>query len=119
MLSPEAAPHERSAPPLTGISKSCGATRVLDTRELDVRPGETLALLGLIEPDAGSAWIFRADPRRCQTRRMTGAMLQTGGVPPTATVREPVESRPVSANDRENRRRGREFHKIRTSTRYY
>jgi DNA-binding CsgD family transcriptional regulator len=38
-----------------------------------------------IKPDEGSARIFGADPRRYQTRRMTGAMLQTGSVPPAAS----------------------------------
>jgi len=91
---------------LAGISKSYGSTAALDALDLDVRPGETLALLGpngagkttalrvllgLIKPDAGTATLFGADPRRYQSRRRAGAMLQTGGVPPTATVRELIE----------------------------
>jgi len=57
--------------------------------------GKTTALrvlLGIDAPDSGTATLFGASPRRYRARRRVGAMLQTGGVPPTLTAREHVKA---------------------------
>jgi ABC-2 type transport system ATP-binding protein len=88
---------------LEGASKRYGAVLALDQVSLDVQRGEVLAvlgpngagkttaislLLGLLQPDAGSAQVFGRQPRTLAARRRVGAMLQTSGVPDTLTVGE-------------------------------
>ncbi len=98
--------NESAPARLSGVSKTYGSTLALDRIDLDIRRGETLVLLGpngagkttalrvllgIVAPDSGAATLFGADPRRYQTRRRVGAMLQVGGVPPTLTVREHLD----------------------------
>ena len=90
---------------LHGVSRRFGTVLALDQVSLDVRRGEVLALLGpngagkttaislllgLQQPDAGSADLFGVPPRANGARNRIGAMLQTGGVPDTLTVAELV-----------------------------
>jgi len=101
----------RTGPPgvaaqLDGVVKSFGATRALDGVDLELRPGEVLALLGangagkstavavmlgLRRPDTGRALLFGRDPRAPSARRRVGAVLQEIGFPPTLRVRELIE----------------------------
>ena len=88
---------------LAGASRRYGAVLALDQVDLDVRPGEVLAvlgpngagkttaislLLGLLVPDSGTATVFGLDPRSLEARRRVGAMLQTTGVPETLATGE-------------------------------
>ena len=91
---------------LRGVTKRFGATTALDGVSLEVREGETLALLGangagkstalavllgLRAPDAGEARLFGGDPRRPSSRRRVGVALQEAAFPATLRVREVVE----------------------------
>lgn len=86
-------------------AKSFGPVRALAGLELDVRRGETVALLGrngagkstaiglllgLDAPDAGSVRLYGESPERAVRAGRVGAMLQEGRVVPRLTVRELV-----------------------------
>ncbi|MHB8448810.1 MAG: ABC transporter ATP-binding protein [Rudaea sp.] len=88
---------------LCGASKRYGKLLALDGVDLDVRRGQVLALLGpngagkttaislllgLLDPDAGSATVFGEKPHALAARRRIGAMLQTTAVPDTLQVGE-------------------------------
>ncbi len=85
--------------------KSFGAVRAVDGLDLEIRTGETVALLGrngagkstalslllgLNEPDAGSVRLFGHSPARAVAAGRVGAMLQEGRQVPRVTVRELV-----------------------------
>src|SRR5215831_15172802 len=91
---------------LTNVSKNYGAVRALNRINLEVRPGEILAvlgpngagkttavklLLGLAGPTSGEVTVFGGDPRNPANRMRTGAMLQVARVPETLKVREHVD----------------------------
>ena len=76
---------------LSGVSKRYGNVLALDGLNLDVRRGELLAvlgpngagkttaislMLGLQQPDSGTASLFRQPPRRLEARRQVGVMMQ-------------------------------------------
>ncbi|CAM5653750.1 ABC transporter ATP-binding protein [Streptomyces avidinii] len=86
-------------------AKSFGAVRAVTGLDLDIRCGETVALLGrngagkstaislllgLDEPDAGSVRLFGESPARAVRSGRVGAMLQEGRAVPRITVRELV-----------------------------
>ncbi|MBU6198253.1 MAG: ABC transporter ATP-binding protein [Xanthomonadaceae bacterium] len=88
---------------LRGASKRYGKLLALDGVDLEVRHGQILALLGpngagkttaislllgLHDPDAGSANLFGEQPRALAARCRIGAMLQTTAVPDTLQVGE-------------------------------
>jgi len=88
---------------LTNASKQFGAVKALDGLSLDVRPGELLAvlgpngagkstaislLLGLLEPDAGTASLFGRAPSDVEARYGVGVMMQEVTLPMEMTVRE-------------------------------
>ena len=90
---------------LRGASKRYGSVLALDRVDLEVRPGEVLAVLGAngagkttalglltgrIGPDAGTATLFGADPREPAARRRIGVMLQDTRLPDTLRVAEHV-----------------------------
>jgi ABC-2 type transport system ATP-binding protein len=90
---------------LAAVTKRYGAVTAIDAVDLTLHPGETLALLGpngagkttairtllgIVQPDAGTATLFGRDPRHYQNRRRIGVMLQVSGVPATLTVREHI-----------------------------
>ena len=91
---------------LSAASKKYDSLVALDSVDLRVQRGEVLALLGpngagkttaislllgLIQPDAGTARLFGIAPPMLHARRRVGAMLQTAGVPETLTVGELIE----------------------------
>ncbi|WP_078621912.1 ABC transporter ATP-binding protein [Streptomyces sp. NRRL S-244] len=96
-------PHEEPAVRFRHAAKSFGAVRAVAGIDLDVRRGETVALLGrngagkstaislllgLDEPDAGSVRLFGETPDRAVRAGRVGAMLQEGRAVPRITVRE-------------------------------
>ena len=91
---------------LSNVSKRYGKTVALDGLSLDVRRGELLAvlgpngagkstaislLLGLQEPDAGSAWLFGLAPERLEARSLVGVMMQEVDLAPELRVRELID----------------------------
>ena len=91
---------------LVGVSKRFGKTVALDNVDLAVRRGEILAvlgpngagkttaislLLGLLQPDAGSAYLFGQPPERIEARRKVGVMMQEAGLAPELRVREQID----------------------------
>ncbi|GGF55288.1 ABC transporter ATP-binding protein [Marmoricola endophyticus] len=107
---PAAAPPATDAVALRGLLKifrsAEGArVRAVDGLDLVIRPGEIVALLGpngagktttidlllgLTEPDAGSASVYGLPPRRAVLDGRVSAVLQTGGLLADLTVRETV-----------------------------
>lgn len=96
---------DRPAVCFTGAVKSFGAVRAVDGIGLEIRRGETVALLGrngagksttislllgLDEPDAGTVRLFGDSPARAVRAGRVGAMLQDGRPIPRVTVGELV-----------------------------
>ncbi len=88
---------------LDGVVKRYGSTTALDGLHLGIErakvtallgangAGKTTAvslLLGLAEPDAGRVSLLGDSPRRLETRRRIGVMLQAAALPDTLQVRE-------------------------------
>ncbi|MFE1808143.1 ATP-binding cassette domain-containing protein [Streptomyces sp. NPDC059533] len=88
-----------------GAAKSFGPVHAVTGVDLDVRRGETVALLGrngagksttiglllgLDEPDAGVVSLFGGTPEQAVRAGRVGAMLQEGRAVPRITVRELV-----------------------------
>ncbi|MEU9008527.1 ABC transporter ATP-binding protein [Streptomyces sp. NPDC048479] len=88
-----------------GAAKVFGEVRAVDGIDLDIRRGETVALLGrngagkstaislmlgLNDPDAGRVRLFGRAPEHAVTAGRVGAMLQDGRPIPRVTVREVV-----------------------------
>lgn len=91
---------------LTGVRVSYGKIVALDGLSLEVRPGELLAvlgpngagkstaislLLGLQEPDAGSAVLFGRSPALVEARYGVGVMMQEAALSPELRVREHID----------------------------
>ncbi|MEU3981716.1 ABC transporter ATP-binding protein [Streptomyces sp. NPDC026672] len=96
---------EHPAVSFTGAVKTYGAVRAVDGIDLEIRRGETVALLGrngagksttislllgLREPDAGRVELFGAEPGRSVRAGRVGAMLQEARAVPRVTVGELV-----------------------------
>lgn len=88
---------------LRGARKAYGKVQALDGIELDIHPGELLAvlgpngagkttaiglLLGLVRADAGDVTLFGQPPQQLSARRRIGVMLQSAGIPDTLEVGE-------------------------------
>jgi len=105
---------------LSGVSKRFGKVVALDNFELQVRPAELLAvlgpngagkstaialMLGLHQPDSGSARLFGDSPLNVATRRKIGVMMQDVALAPELRVHEHIElvgsyyADPYSAED--------------------
>jgi ABC-2 type transport system ATP-binding protein len=91
---------------LSGVTKRFGKITALDGLDLQVRPGELLAvlgpngagkstaitlLLGLQQPDTGSAQLFGKSPLDITTRRRIGVMMQEVALAPELHVREHID----------------------------
>jgi ABC-type multidrug transport system ATPase subunit/peptidoglycan/LPS O-acetylase OafA/YrhL len=91
---------------LSTVTKRYGSTLALDGLNLDVRRGELLAvlgpngagkstaislLLGLQEPDAGSARLFGLTPDHLEARSLVGVMMQEVGLAQELRVRELID----------------------------
>ncbi len=88
---------------LTALRKSFGTTRAVDGVDLTVDRGEIVALLGpngagksttidlllgLTQPDSGTAALYGGPPRTAVLAGAVGAMLQTGRLVENLSVRE-------------------------------
>ena len=91
---------------LQGASKRFGNVVALDGVDLEIHKGEVLSLLGqngagkttaislllgLMQPDTGSAALFGQSPKELSARSRIGAMLQTTTMPDTLTIGELIE----------------------------
>ncbi len=91
---------------LSGVSKRFGKTVALDGLDLVVGRGELFALLGpngagkttaislmlgLRQPDAGSARLFGQSPLRLEARRQVGVMMQEVSLAAELRVREQID----------------------------
>jgi ABC-type multidrug transport system ATPase subunit len=91
---------------LSDVRKSYGKTVALDGLSLEVRRGELLAvlgpngagkstaislMLGLQEPDAGSARLFGVAPERLEARTHIGVMMQEASLAQELRVRELID----------------------------
>jgi len=106
-LTPEAT--SETGVPLTKLSdvrKRYGKVQALDGLSLEVRPGELLAvlgpngagkstaislLLGLQEPDEGSATLMGLSPGLVEARYRVGVMMQEAALSPELRVREHID----------------------------
>jgi ABC-2 type transport system ATP-binding protein len=100
---PSSQGHGERLAVLTNASKQFGAVKALDGLSLDVRPGELLAvlgpngagkstaislLLGLQQPDAGTASLFGRPPGDVEARYGVGVMMQEVTLAMEMSVRE-------------------------------
>ena len=91
---------------LTGAKKKFRNTVALDGLDLQVRSGELFGilgpngagkttaislLLGLQQPDAGTACLFGKSPHLVETRRQIGVMMQEVSLAPELRVREQID----------------------------
>lgn len=91
---------------LSEVSKRFGKVVALDGLNLQVRPGELLSvlgpngagkstaislLLGLYQPDKGSARLFGESPLRIEARRRVGVMMQEAALAPELRTREQID----------------------------
>ena len=90
----------------TDLHKSYGVVPAVVGIDLNVAPGEVVAvlgpngagktttiemLLGLRSPSRGAVWVFGKPPRHVDVRGRVGAMLQDSDAPESLTVTEMVE----------------------------
>jgi len=91
---------------LAGVRKCFGNVVALDGFDLQVQPGELLAvlgpngagkstaislLLGLRQPEAGSARLFGLPPGQVEARRRIGVMMQEAALAAEIRIREHIE----------------------------
>lgn len=97
--------NDESLAELSGVSRRFGNVVALDRLNLDVRRGELLALLGpngagkttaislmlgLQQPDEGTAVLFRQPPQCLEARRQIGVMMQEVTLAEDLRVREHI-----------------------------
>ena len=115
LVEPAGAAHDRHMQPtyspvragisLTGLEKSFGDVRAVRGIDLDIVPGETVAILGpngagksttidmvlgLSRPDRGEVTLFGMSPTDAVAAGSIGGMLQTGSLIGQLTIRELV-----------------------------
>ncbi|TDR44067.1 ABC-2 type transport system ATP-binding protein [Tahibacter aquaticus] len=88
---------------LVAVSKRRGKVQALDGVDMALQRGEVYALLGpngagkttaislllgLLQPDAGEAFLFGQPPQSLAARRRIGVMLQSAGLPDALSVAE-------------------------------
>ena len=91
---------------LSGASKQFGKVVAVEGLDLEIRPGELLSvlgpngagkstaislLLGLEQPDKGSAQLFGESPLRTEARRKVGVMMQEAALAPELRAREQID----------------------------
>ena len=91
---------------LSGVSKRFGKLVALDSLDLQVKRGELFAvlgpngagkttaislLLGLQQPDTGTASLFGQSPLRLEARRNVGVMMQEAALAAELRVREQID----------------------------
>jgi ABC-2 type transport system ATP-binding protein len=91
---------------MRAVRKRYGAVEALAHIDLQVDPGEVVAvlgpngagkttaigvMLGLTRPDSGTVRCFGGEPARFAARSRTGVMLQESGVPGSLKVAEVVQ----------------------------
>jgi ABC-2 type transport system ATP-binding protein len=91
---------------LKNVTKRYGEVTALRDFDLQIRPGELLAVLGpngagkttavrlllaLARPTSGKVELFGKDPHELAARQRAGAMLQVAKVPDTLRVREHID----------------------------
>ncbi len=91
---------------LSGVSKRYGSVVALDGMDLQVRPGELLSvlgpngagkstaislMLGLQQPDKGTARLLGQSPLALEARRGVGVMMQDVALSPELRVHEQIE----------------------------
>lgn len=91
---------------LSGVSKRFGKVAALDGLDLNIRRNELFAvlgpngagkttaisvLLGLAQPDAGTARLFGESPLCIEARRKVGVMMQEAALAPELRVHEQIE----------------------------
>src|SRR5437588_4384835 len=91
---------------LSQVTKRFGSITALDGLSLQIQPGELLTilgpngagkttaislLLGLQQPDAGSARLFGQSPLCVEARREIGVMMQEVALAPELRVREHID----------------------------
>jgi ABC-2 type transport system ATP-binding protein len=101
----EVARHGGSAISLRNVTKSFGAVRAVHGIDLDIRPGEIVAvlgpngagktttidmILGLSQPTTGEVTVLGLQPRQAVARGLVSAVMQTGGLLKDLSVRETV-----------------------------
>jgi ABC-type multidrug transport system ATPase subunit/peptidoglycan/LPS O-acetylase OafA/YrhL len=103
---PSAAPGSWPPAELVSARKKYGDTLALDGIDLQVRPGELLAvlgpngagkstaislMLGLLEPDEGQVRLFGRSPHDTEARCGVGVMMQEVALAPELRVRELID----------------------------
>ena len=98
--------NNHSLAELSGVTKRFGNVVALDELDLDVRQGELFAvlgqngagkttaislLLGLQQPDSGTARLFGQSPSSLAARRQAGVMMQEAAPAPELRVREQID----------------------------
>ncbi len=91
---------------VSGVSKTFGTVHAVDTIDLKIFRGETVALLGpngagktttinmllgLLTPTTGSIHIFRMSPTKAIQQSLVGAMIQEGKMIPGVTISEFID----------------------------
>ena len=102
----KARPARTPAVEVRGLTKTFGPVTAVDRLDLTVASGEVVAflgpngagksttldvLLGFTRPDAGTAAVLGVEPREAVRAGRVGAVLQTGGILPSYTVRQTLD----------------------------
>jgi ABC-2 type transport system ATP-binding protein len=97
--------HDEFWAELSGVRKRFGKTVALNGLDLQVRPGELFSvlgpngagkstaislLLGLLQPDSGTAALFGRSPLQVEARRQVGVMMQEVTLAPELRVGEQI-----------------------------